>query len=153
MVDEPVQDPQNQPDDGNPNRRSLIGLLAVIAVIIILVLMLLLLRSCDSGKKDGGADKGGKEIVAVEGFKAVPGQVSVWVTQGGNVATILTLANLRDAAVTNMGGGRYIVAVPAGTEAAAIKALRSAGGVYDAGEVFSDGSAQGSTTSAPATGK
>jgi hypothetical protein len=154
MADEPVQDPQIQPDDdGAGKRRSLVGLIAAVAVIIILVLVLLMLRGCGSGSKNGGGeDSSVKEIVPVAGLKIVPGQVSVWVAQGGDISTVLTIGGLRDAEITNMGGGRYVITVPTGTEDAVIKSLKGVAGVHDAGRVFSDGSGAPSSGSTPAAG-
>ena len=40
-----------------------------------------------------------------------------------------------------MGGGRFVVEVPPGTEVEAVRRLRDVDGVYDAGRVYADDTA------------
>lgn len=138
MADEPVQDPQTQPDQDTGQRPGMWGVVAIVAVIVVLVLLFLLLRGCSAASSTGSAEKAPKEIVPVSGLVPVPGAVSVWVAQGTTVDVVLAAAGYSSAGVTDMGGGRFVLAVPVGTESAAVKKLKGVSSVYDAGLVFTD---------------
>jgi hypothetical protein len=113
----------------------MLGLAGVILVIIV-VLALLGLRGCDTGNSSGATTTGKKTIVPVEGLSADPGVVSAWVAQGTDIAVILRVKGLENSAITDMGGGRYVISVPAGTEDTVVRLLADAEGVYDAGRVY-----------------
>ncbi len=135
-ADEPQLDPSSEEDRDRGDRRSLWGLLALIAVIVIIVLVFLMLRGCGGNESKGSTDGGGKEIVSVTGLLAVPGSVSVWVAQDTPIDGVLSVAGVADAPVTNMGGGRFVVTVPLGSEDAIVDKLKKVEGVYDSGRVY-----------------
>jgi len=68
--------------------------------------------------------------------------VSVWVVEGGDVNEALSLADVRADDVVNMGGGRFVIAVPEGTEAAVVAKLLKTERVVDAGLVYATGENQ-----------
>jgi len=134
-VVEPVADaiePAPEPKQG----RSLWGLLGMIAIIVIVVLIILmLLRDCGGGP-DGPGGGGGKTIEPVAGYDTVPGLVSVWIAEGGNIDEVLADAGVEANGTTDTGNGRYIVEVAPGTELASAEKLQGTDGVYDAGLVY-----------------
>jgi hypothetical protein len=114
----------------------MVGLVGVIVLIVVAILVLLMLRGCDTGaNRDAGAT-GNKEIVPVAGLKADPGVVSAWVAQGTDISVVLRVAGLENSNITDMGGGRYVISVPAGTEDTVVRILAETKGVYDAGRVY-----------------
>ena len=139
MTDEPARYPQAQPGNGGASDNgSLIGLLGVFVVIVIVVLALLMLNNCDAlSDKGGPGGAQGKRIVPVTGLIVAPGQISAWAAEGTDINELLLIAGLRDSTVTSMGGGRYVITVPAGSEDTVIKILANKPGVYDAGRVYS----------------
>lgn len=114
----------------------MLGLVGVIIVVVVVVLMLLLFRGCaaGSGSEDGSSTQ--KEIVSVQGLTAEPGAVSVWVAPETEVKALLAIAGLESSTITNMGGGRFVVSVPPGSEETVVRILSSNQGVYDAGRVY-----------------
>ena len=137
MADEPIREPraQTDPDSARSNRATL-GLVGIILVIVIVFLILLMFRGCDTGTNSGGSSGGGKEIVPVAGLSADPGVVSAWVAQGGDLSAVLRVAGLENSNITDMGGGRYVISVPVGTEDSVVRILAGIQGVYDAGRVY-----------------
>jgi hypothetical protein len=116
----------------------MLGLIGVALVVVIVVLMLLLFRGFGAGTAGNGAGTtGGKKIVPVEGLTANPGVVSAWVRQGADLTAMLRVAGLENSNITDLGGGRYVISVPAGTEDTVVRILAEIDGVYDAGRVYS----------------
>lgn len=137
MVDElrdlePDTDEETEPD----NRRSLFRVVIAVIVIVVISLAVLMVRGCGSDDADGGSSDGGKAIVPVQGLPAQPGAVSVWVAEGSSIDSVLEEAAVRAGDVVNMGGGRYVVTVPEGEEAAIARRLTKVNGVTDAGLVY-----------------
>lgn len=122
----------------NADRRRLATLLAITAVIVVVVLALLMLRGCGSLLSSANRNGSTKEIVPVEGLKPVDGSISVWTAAGTDLQAALTAARINDSRVVDMGGGRFIVSVPVGTEVDAVRMLKGGKGVYDAGRVYAD---------------
>jgi len=117
----------------------MLGLVGVILVMVIVLLALLMFRGCDLGAGRDNTDSSGKEIVPVGKLKPDAGLVSAWVQQGTNVSGVLKVAGLENSTITDMGGGRYVISVPAGTEDAVVRILSQTKGVYDAGLVYDYG--------------
>lgn len=138
VADEPIRKPHAQIDsDRARTNRGMLGLVGIILVIVLVVLMLLMIRGCDIGaSRDTGA-AGGKEIVPVEGLIADPGVVSVWVAEGTDISVVLRVGGLENSSITDMGGGRFVITVPPGTEDTVVRILAEVKGVYDAGLVYS----------------
>lgn len=132
--------------------RSLFGLMAVIVAVVVIVLLFLLLRGCSAAQNTGAKDTGAKVIVPVAGLTPVPGKVSVWVTPGTSVDLVLTATGLSGSNVTDMGNGRFVIAVPTGTETRAVERLKTIKGVHDAGLVYTDTNSVAPAPSAAATG-
>jgi uncharacterized protein YceK len=123
------------PED--PERRGLITLLAVAVVIVVVVLLLLMLRGCGSVLNSANRSSSGNEIVPVAGGRPVDGAISVWMSAGTDLQNALSAAAVRNSGIVDMGGGRFVVSVPTGTEVEAARLLREIDGVYDAGRVYS----------------
>jgi len=121
------------------NRRSLLGVIIATIVIVLVVLLFLMLRSCDSGESDAETTGGGQSITSVKGLQPEPGAISVWVMEGTSIDALLLAADIRVNDVVNMSGGRFVVAVPEGTEAEAMRRLAKVAGVVDTGRVYGDG--------------
>ena len=137
LSDEPVRKPHAQTDpDRARSNRGMLGLVGVILVIVIVALILLMFRGCDLGVGRDTGSSGAREIVPVEGLSADPGIVSAWVAPGHNVSAILRVAGLENSTITDMGGGRYVISVPDGTEETVVRILAEVEGVYDAGRVY-----------------
>jgi hypothetical protein len=137
LTDEPVG--QSHARTGNDRARSnrgMLGLVGVIIVIVVVALMLLLFRGCDTSAGRAGGTSGNKEIVPVNGLTADPGVVSAWVAPGSDINSVLRVAGLEDSTITDMGGGRYVISVPPGTEDTVVRILVELKGVYDAGRVY-----------------
>jgi len=133
-TDEAVDD-ELQPRD----RRSLVGVIITAIVIVVIILVFLMLRSCDSAKSDGSTTNGGQSIISVDGLKPEPGAISVWVMEGTSIDSLLLVGGIRATDVVNMDGGRYVVAVPVGTENEAMRKLAKVAGVIDTGRVYGNG--------------
>lgn len=121
------------------SRRSLLGVIIATIVIVLIVLVFLMLRSCDSSEGAGETTGGGQTITSVKGLTPQPGAISVWVTEGTNIDALLLTADIRANDVVNMSGGRFVVAVPEGTESEAMRKLARVAGVVDTGRVYGDG--------------
>ena len=141
MVDEsPDLEPEERDDEPEPEkRRSLAAVIVTVIVIVLIVLAFLLIRGCGSGRFGGTTTNGDKVIVPVRGMKPQAGAVSVWVKTGSDIDTVLTAAAVRGGDVVNMGGDRYVVAVPVGSESAIVTRLKGVTSVVDAGLVYSTG--------------
>ena len=137
LSDQPITNPHVQPDSDSANSsRGMLGLLGVLVVVVVVVLMLLLFRGFGADTGNGAGASGGKRIVPVVGLTANPGFVSAWVEPGGNVSAVLKVAGLENSNITDMGGGRYVISVPVGTEDTVVRILAEIDGVYDAGRVY-----------------
>jgi len=137
VADEPIrQTNAHMNDDRVRSGRGMLGLVGVMLVIVIVVLMLLMLQSCDTTENRDAGSGGTKQIVPVTGLSANPGLVSAWVATDGNVSDVLKVAGLEDASITDMGGGRFVISVPLGTEDTVVRILAGVKGVYDAGRVY-----------------
>lgn len=113
-------------------------LIVVVVGIVVIVLILLMVRGCGSVLTSTSSTGSTKEIVPVEGLKPVDGAVSVWLAAGTDLQATLAAAGVQSSGVIDMSAGRFIVSVPEGTEVEAVRVLKNAGGVYDAGRVYSD---------------
>jgi len=137
LADEPVREPQAHTDpDRARSNRGMLGLVGVVLVIVVVALMLLMIRGCDNGAIGGSGSNGKKEIVPVTGLPAAPGIVSAWVAPDSDISSVARIAGLESSAITDMGGGRYTITVPEGTEDTVVRILVGAKGVYDAGRVY-----------------
>ena len=137
LADEPIrQSNVHAEDDRARSNRGMLGLVGVILVIVVVALMLLLFRGCDTSASGGAGASGGKEIVPVAGLTPQAGVVSAWVAADGDISSVLRIAGLEDSTITDMGGGRYVVTVPMGTEESVVRILSGLNGVYDAGRVY-----------------
>lgn len=141
MVDEP-SDLESEADEDlvdereTDKRHPLTGVVITVVLIVLIVLAFLLLRGCGSTDTNSGTSGGGKVIVSVPGLSPQRGAVSVWVAEGANIDGILAAASIRTGDVVNMGGGRYVITVPEGTEAGVVRRLMKVDGVADAGRVY-----------------
>lgn len=135
-IDETVDD-ELEPE----NRRSLFGVIIATIVIIVIILVFLMLRSCDSATSETTTTGGGQSIIAVKGLLPEPGAISVWVKEDTSIDALLLTADIRASDVVNMDGGRFVVAVPEGTENEAMRKLAKVAGVVDTGRVYGDGQA------------
>jgi hypothetical protein len=117
-------------------RRSLGSLISLLVAVAIIIIVLLMLRSCGERASGEKSQSGKKTIEAVEGFKPLKGAVSVWIAKGASIDEVVSLAGVQASDYVSMGGGRYIIDVPAGTEETAAKALARTKGCYDAGRVY-----------------
>jgi hypothetical protein len=120
-------------------RRSLLTPFTVTVAVIIILLMLMMLRS-NSSFRANSSDKRSttKQIVPVKGREPIDSQVSLWLAPDASVQDVLSAAGLRPSEVVDMGGGRYVLTVPASREISSIRVLLGIDGVYDAGRVYSD---------------
>ena len=129
---------QTDPDRARSNR-GMLGLIGVVIVVVLVILMLLLFRGFGTSAGSNTGSSGGNKIVPVEGLTANPGFVSAWVAPEGNVTEVLRIAGLENSNITDLGGGRYVISVPNGTEDTVVRILAEIDGVYDAGRVYGDG--------------
>jgi len=136
VADEPMRTPQVQT---RPNReqsdRGMVGPVGAFLVLVV-VLVLLMARGCEPATGHSSLSRDGKEIVPVEGLTAHPGVVSVWVADSGDISATMHVAGLENSTVTDMGGGRYVISVPPGTEDTVVRMLETSRGVHDAGLVY-----------------
>lgn len=141
MVDEThdLEPESDETDDDGKNRRSLYSVIVATIVIVIIILVLLLLRGCGTTNGSGRTSSGSKTITSVDGLKPEPGAISVWVTEGTNIDSLLRLGDIRSSDVVNMGGGRFVVVVPKGSENVAMRKLAKVAGVIDTGRVYGNG--------------
>jgi len=140
---EPVYD-QEDADAGTedsreePDRRSLMIVLAVAVTVFVIVLVLLMLRGCDSVLSSANRRSATNQIVPVAGQPPVDGAVSIWIAAGTDLQESLSKAGVNHSGIVDMGGGRFVVDVPVGTEVDAMRRLRDVPNVYDAGRVYAD---------------
>lgn len=125
------------------DRRSLITVLTGAIIIFIVVLVLLTVRGCGSILNTANRGSATNQIVPVPGRSPVDGSISLWVATGTEVNAALAAASVDHSDIVNMGGGRYVIKVPVGTEAEAARRLREIEGVYDAGRVYATESKTG----------
>jgi hypothetical protein len=137
VADEPVVTPHIQTDPVRASsNRGMLELLGIILVVVVVALLLLMFHGFDAGKSQNAVSSGGKRIVPVAGLTADPGVVSAWVTDGSDIAAALHVAGLENSKVTDMGGGRYVISVPIGTEETVVRILSDTPSVHDAGLVY-----------------
>lgn len=124
-----------QVEQEQKKRRSLWGLFGIVGLIIIVIIILLLLRNCGGGGTQG-SEAGGRTIEPVENHQPSEGVISVWISDEVDIDAALGTAGVESSGRVDMGEGRFVVDVPAGTEDSAVKALADVRGVYDAGRVY-----------------
>lgn len=117
--------------------RDRVHLLSLVLIIGAGVLILLLSGCPVPGGETAGV--GQKNIVPVPGKPAAEGSVSVWIDQGHTLTSVLRAAGVQSQGTDLLGNGRYVIQVTPGTEASSVEALRSTGGVIDAGLVYDGG--------------
>ena len=143
--DTPYEDEEVDARPENPDkdsdRRSLTLVLAVALTIVIIVFVLLMLRGCDSVLTSANRRSSTNQIVPVAGQPPVDGAVSIWVAAGTDLELVLSEAGINRTGVVDMGGGRFIVEVPPGTEVEAMRRLKDVSAVYDAGRVYAEDAA------------
>lgn len=122
-----------EPEQGRSKGRTW-GLVSTAVVIAIIILILLMLPRC-GGAGSGGGAQGGKSIIPVPKAAALPGLVSVWIAPKTSIGAVLKDAGVGSAPV-ELESGKFVVTVPAGREADAVKRLKAQSGVYDAGRVY-----------------
>ena len=132
-LDEFDDEPNRQRSDG----RGLWSVLAIAVVVVIVILGLLMLRGCSTILTSADHGSATDRINAVSGAQPVDGKISVWIASGANITQVLGASGVSGDTV-DMGGGRFIVSVPTGTEVEAVRKLRDDKDVYDAGRVYSD---------------
>ena len=126
-----------QDDRRDSDRRGLWNVLAIAVVVVIVILVLLMLRGCNAIMSSTDHASATNQIIAVPGSEPVDGKVSVWLTPRASIAQVLA-ANGLAGDVVDMGGGRFVIDVPAGSEVENVRKLRDDDGVYDAGRVYRD---------------
>ncbi len=99
-------------------------MLAVALTIFVIVLVLLMLRGCDSVLNSANRRSSTNQIVPVAGQPPVDGAVSVWVATGTDIELVLSEAGVNRTGVVDMGGGRFVIDVPPGTEVEVMRRLR-----------------------------
>jgi hypothetical protein len=133
-----LDDVDDQDDRRTSDGRGLWNIFAIAAVVIIVILALLMLRGCDTVLNSANRSSATNQIIPVTGGTPLPGKVSVWLSPGGSIAQVLAQTSLSNTFV-DMGGGRYVLDVPAGNEVEAVRKLRENQSVYDAGRVYGTG--------------
>jgi hypothetical protein len=123
----------NEPGQERSKSRTW-GLVSTGVVIVVIILILLMLPRCGSVGSGGGA-QGGKSIIPVPKSAALPGLVSVWIEPKTSIGAVLKGAGVGSAPI-ELESGKFVVTVPAGREANAVKRLKAQPGVYDAGRVY-----------------
>ena len=143
--DTPYEDEEVDAKPESPSkdsdRRNLILVLAVAIAIVVIVFVLLMLRGCDSVLTSADRRSSTNQIVPVAGQPPVDGAVSIWVAAGTDLELVLSEAGVNRTGVVDMGGGRFILEVPPGTEVEAMRRLRDVSTVYDAGRVYAEDAA------------
>lgn len=144
MVAEPRY-PHSQPNASsrpNATKRWSPSTLAVVAAVTVIVILVLAMLGLDNLGAGGAGGSAGKVIVPAAGHPVESGSVSVWLKPGSNVRTVLQTAGLDSSAVVDMGGDRFVVSLPAGSETSAIARLHKVSSVIDAGNVYAENSAK-----------
>lgn len=118
--------------------RVFFGNMAILFAIVVLVLVLQMLRGCDAAKGSTRTKSGNRSITAVDGLSPERGVVSLWLNDGIAARPVLDAAGISTTGIVDMGGGRYVVTVPEGTEVRAIERLAVTNGVVDSGLVYAD---------------
>jgi len=140
MVDEtqgvPPSDNADEPLVEQKPNRSLWGVVGILVTAIVVIIILLMLPRCGSSGDGSSGQNTGKTIVEVRPYEPTAGSVSVWVDDSTEIGAALSAAGVRSVAQIDMGGGRWVVAVSAGTEDRAVAALKATSGVHDAGRVY-----------------
>ena len=129
------RDEDEQEDEHRSDRRGLWNVLVIAIIVIIVILVLLMLRGCDGIMDSARHGSATNEIVPVSGSNPLSGKVSIWVEPKTPISQVLAAAGISGATV-DMGAGRYVVDVPAGSEVENVRLLRDTKGVYDAGRVY-----------------
>jgi hypothetical protein len=142
LYDDEEADTQPEIPGKDSDRRSLILVLAVAVTIVVIVLVLLMLRGCDSVLNSANRRSSTKQIVPVTGQPPVDGSVSIWVAAGTDLDRVLSGAGVNRTGVVDMGGGRFVVEVPPGTEVEVLSRLKDNSAVYDAGRVYAEDAAK-----------
>lgn len=137
VTDEPIVTPRAQNDSTRvKSSRGMLELLGVILVLVVVALLLLMSRGFKTGESQSTVTGGGKQIVPIAGLTADSGIVSAWVSDDVDITAALRIAGLEDSTITDMGGGRYVISVPVGTEETVVRVLGNIDGVHDAGLVY-----------------
>jgi uncharacterized protein YceK len=134
-----AEDDSDTPAEGahkERDRRGLNAAMGVTIAVVIIVLALMMLRGCSSILSSANRQSSTNQIVPVEGARPVDGKVSVWVVAGTNLQDALSAAGVDASGIVDMGGGRFVITVPAGREVDAVRSLQSVKGLYDAGRVY-----------------
>ena len=97
-----------------------------------------MVRGCGSILNTANRGSSTNQIVPVPGRSPVDGSISLWVAAGTEVNAALAAASVDHSGIVDMGGGRFVIKVPVGTEVEAARRLRDVEGVYDAGRVYAD---------------
>lgn len=125
-------------EDEEQEKRGSRGLVAVVLAVVIVIIVLLLLRDC-GGAESGRPSAGKKTIESVSGMQPAKALVSVWISDKTNIDGALAAAKVSSSDLIDLGGGRYVISVPKGSEDGAVKRLCDTAGVYDAGLVYERG--------------
>ncbi|NTU70686.1 MAG: hypothetical protein HGB10_02530 [Coriobacteriia bacterium] len=133
--DQEVEEP---PEEEKKPRRSLLGIIVAIIAIVVIILVLLMLRDCSSMFSGASKRSGAQQIVPVEGKTPLDGSISVWLEAGADVQRALSDARISSSEIIDMGGGRFVVTVPAGSEVDSVERLKKVEGVADSGRVYQD---------------
>lgn len=126
------------PEETARKRDRLWALLAGAVVVLLVILFLLLLPRCAASDDPDASNPQGKEIVSVPPLDPMDGVVSVWVKPDTTIGEVLKKAAVSTDDSVDMGGGRYIITVPKGSEPDAVGRLKASQGIYDAGRVYGE---------------
>ena len=118
--------------------RVFFGNIAILVAIVIIVLVLQMLRGCDTAKGSTRNRDGNRSITSVDGLSPARGVVSLWLNDGLAARPVLDSAGVSAVDIVDMGGGRFVVTVPEGTEVRAIARLAATEDVVDSGLVYAD---------------
>jgi ABC-type cobalt transport system substrate-binding protein len=127
----PLEPPSEDPEE---RRRDGIRIVGLVLVVIAAVLIMLLFRGCS--EYGGGTAGLRRSIESVEGSSPSPGFVSVWVKQGESIDAVLNGAGIMSDDITDLGEGRYVIAVAPGSESGSVRTLKADSRTHDAGLVY-----------------
>lgn len=137
MTDEPIVTPHAHTTSTRATtNRGMLELLGIILVLVVVALLLLMSRGLGADEGRSAVTGGGKQIVPIAGLAADSGVISAWVSDDVDISSALRIAGLEDSTITDMGGGRYVISVPVGTEETVVRVLGNIDGVHDAGLVY-----------------